>query len=297
MGTPHFAVPTLEKLLANSAFEIVAVYTREPQIAGRVHKLTNSPIHDLALKNNLKIITPKTLRDVNVQKEFVALNADVAVVVAYGLLLPEEILNGTKFGCFNIHPSLLPRWRGAAPIQRTIMAGDRDTAVDIIKMDIGLDSGDIVAEEKLVLNGNETYADLAPKLSEIGAALLCKTMEKLAVGEKLQHTKQNHDAAIYAKKIEKSECEIDWNFSAKEIEQKIRGLNGSLGAYFIFREEKIKIFAAEISRNDENFSAEKIGKFVENKFEIYCQRGILKPLIVQRAGGKRMAVEEMLRGM
>jgi hypothetical protein len=158
----------------------------------------------------------------------------------------------------------------------------RETAVDIIKMDAGLDSGDIVVEEKISLNGQETYADLAPKLAKIGANLMEEVMQKLADGKKLELKKQNHDAAIYAKKIEKSECEVDWNFSAKIIEQKIRGLNGSLGAYFIFNDEKIKIFAAEILRAEENFPAEKIGKLVENRFEIYCQQGILKPLIVQR---------------
>lgn len=296
MGTPQFAVPTLEKLLSDQTFEIVAVYTREPQIAGRGHKLTNSPIHDLALKNGLKVLTPKTLRDVTVQKEFAEFSADVAVVVAYGLLLPPEILAGTKLGCFNIHPSDLPRWRGAAPIQRTIMAGDSATAVDIIKMDSGLDSGDIVAEEKFALNGCETYADLAPQLAETGSNLMQQVMQKLAAGEKLSHRKQDRTQAIYAKKIDKSECEIDWNSSAIEIERKVRGLNGSLGACFMFNGEKMKIFSAEVLRADEIFSHERIGKFVEDKFEIYCQKGILKPLIVQRPGGKKMKVEEMLRG-
>jgi methionyl-tRNA formyltransferase len=153
----------MEKLIENKEFEIVAVYSREPQIAGRGHKLTNSAIHNLALKNNLKVRTPKTLRDGAVQEEFKNFNADAAVVVAYGLILPQEILSGTKYGCYNIHPSLLPKWRGAAPIQRTLMAGDTETSVDIIKMDKGLDSGDIVAREIVKLNGDETYSDLAPR--------------------------------------------------------------------------------------------------------------------------------------
>ncbi len=169
MGTPDFACPTLEKLIADKEFEIVAVYTREPQIAGRGHKLQNSPIHELALKYGLKVITPKTLRNAEAQKEFHDLKADAAVVVAYGLILPQEILNATKLGCINIHPSLLPRWRGAAPIQRTIMAGDKETGINIIKMDAGIDSGDVIYSEKFLLSGKENYTDLAEKLSVMGA--------------------------------------------------------------------------------------------------------------------------------
>ena len=165
MGTPNFACPTLQKLISDPAFEILAVYTREPQIAGRGQKIQNSPIHNLALKHQIKVVTPKTLRDFEVQKEFREFNADAAVVVAYGLILPKEILEGTRLGCFNIHPSLLPRWRGAAPIQRTIMAGDEKTAVCVIKMDQGLDSGDIVAQRNYELSGNETYAELETKFN------------------------------------------------------------------------------------------------------------------------------------
>ena len=153
MGTPQFSCPTLEKLIADPDFEIVAVYTREPQIAGRGHKLTNSPIHQLALQHGLKVVTPKTLRSVDAQKELADLNAEAAVVVAYGLILPQEILDAPKLGCLNIHPSLLPRWRGAAPIQRPLMEGDAETGITIIKMDKGLDSGDMVFQEKFSFHG------------------------------------------------------------------------------------------------------------------------------------------------
>ncbi len=293
MGTPEFACPTLSKLTADPEFQIVAVYSREPQIAGRGHKLQNSPIHDLALKHGLKLVTPKTLRDPLVQKEFLDLRADAAVVVAYGLILPQEILDSTKFGCINIHPSLLPRWRGAAPIQRTIMAGDSETGINIIKMDRGVDSGDIIFSEKFYLNGTETYGELAQKLSEMGAEILVKTLKKLRNGDVVL-SKQDNTRATYAKKIEKEECEINWKFSAEEIERKIRALNGSLGAFFNYDGEKIKIFAAKIL--DQNSCENVAGKILDEKFLIQCGRGIIRPLILQRQGRKLISIEEFLRG-
>lgn len=289
MGTPEFACPTLKKLVADPEFEILAVYSREPQIAGRGHKLQNSPIHNLALEHGLKVITPKTLRDSEVQKEFSAFGADAAVVVAYGLLLPQEILEGTKLGCFNIHPSLLPRWRGAAPIQRTIMAGDKETAVCVIKMDKGLDSGDIVAKQDYQIFGKETYAELEKKFSEIGAEILTKALKG-----NLHGTKQEQAGLTYAKKIEKSECEINWTKSAEEIDCHIRGLSGSLGAYFMLGEEKIKIFSAEIL--DKNSAENEPGKISENDFSIQCGSGIIRPLSLQRQGKRVMSVNDFLLG-
>ncbi len=293
MGTPEFACPTLQKLIADPEFEIVAVYSREPQIAGRGHKLQNSPIQQLALKNNLKIITPKTLKNSAAQKEFCDLQADAAVVVAYGLILPQEILDGTKFGCFNIHPSFLPRWRGAAPIQRTIMAGDEETAVCIIKMDAGLDSGNVVAQENFLLNGSETYGELEKKFSVIGAELLVKVLKEAKNG-KLHEVKQDNDLTTYAKKLEKSECEIDWKKSATEIDQQIRGLSGSLGAFFMQDDEKIKIFSAEII--DKNSSEKTAGEILNEKFFIQCGKGIIRPKMLQRQGKKMMSIEEFLKG-
>jgi len=293
MGTPQFACPTLLKLLANKDFEIVAVYTRAPQIAGRGHKLTNSPIHDLALQNGLKVITPKTLKNIEAQQEFYQLNADAAVIVAYGLILPPEILAGTKLGCLNIHPSLLPKWRGASPIQRPIMAGDNETGITIIKMDEGLDSGDIICQEKFLLNGQETYKNLAEKLAEMGAEILLKSLENLR-DNKVLLTKQNHALSTYAKKIEKAECQINWQNSAAEIERKIRALNGSMEAFFMYGGEKIKIFAAEIL--DKNSDENEAGKILDDKLSIQCGQGVIRPLILQKSGKKPMALEEFLRG-
>ena len=293
MGTPEFSCPTLKKLISDPDFEIVAVYTREPQIAGRGHKLTNSPIHQLALEHGLKVITPKTLRHLEAQKEFLDLQADAAVVVAYGLILPQEIIDGTKLGCINIHPSLLPKWRGAAPIQRPIMAGDSESGITIIKMDKGVDSGDMIAQEKFSLDGSETYKNLAAKLSEMGAEILLKTLKNLRDG-KVVLTKQDGSLFTYAKKIEKSECEINWQDSAEEIARKIRGLNGSLEAHFIHNGEKIKIFAAEIL--DQNSCEKTAGEFLDEKLSIQCGRGIIRPTILQRQGKKPMLLEEFLRG-
>lgn len=294
MGTPDFSCPTLEKLLSDPDFEIVAVYTREPQIAGRGHKLQNSPIHNLALQHNLKVVTPKTLRTLEAQKEFTDLGADVAVVVAYGLLLPQEILDGTKMGCVNIHPSLLPRWRGAAPIQRPIMEGDAETGITIIQMDKGLDSGDMIYQEKFTLDGTETYKTLAQKLSEMGAEILVKTLKNLR-DRNIVPVKQDNNLMTYAKKIEKSECEIDWTKSAEEIERKIRGLNGSLEAHFMNNGEKIKIFAAEIV--DKNSNTKPAGTILDDRLLFQCGKGTIRPLILQRQGKKPMPLKEFLLGV
>ena len=292
MGTPKFSCPTLEKLIADPDFDVVAVYTREPQVAGRGQKITNSPIHQLALQHNLKVITPKTLRNVEAQKEFFNLQADAAVVVAYGLILPQEILDGTKFGCVNIHPSLLPKWRGASPIQRPLMAGDRETGITIIKMDKGVDSGEMMVQEKFSLYGDETYADLAEKLSQMGAEILVKTLKNLRDGNAVL-TKQDNALASYAKKIEKEECKINWQESAEIIERKIRALNGSLEAFFNYGDEKIKIFKAEIL--DENSIGES-GKILDEKLSIQCQKGSIRPLILQRQGKNPVAIRDLLLG-
>ena len=247
----------------------------------------------MALKHNLRIITPKTLRNSEVQQEFLGFNADAAVVVAYGLILPQEILDGTKLGCINIHPSILPQWRGAAPIQRSIINGDKETGITIIKMDRGVDSGDMICQEKLSLNGTETYKNLAEKLSEIGTEILIKTLKNIRDGN-VSLNPQDNDLATYAKKIDKVECEINWQNSAEDIERKIRGLSGSLEAYFNHKNEKIKIFSAEIL--DKNSCEHEPGKIFGNKLLIQCGRGVIRPLILQRQGKKMMRIEEFLLG-
>lgn len=292
MGTPEFSCPTLQALIADPAFEIVAIYTREPKISGRGHKVTNSPIHNLGLQHDIKVITPKTLKTAEAQAELINLNADAAVVVAYGLILPKEVLTATKFGCINIHPSLLPRWRGAAPIQRTIMSGDKETAIAIMQMDEGVDSGDVLSQEKFALTQAETYTDLAEKFSKMGADLLVKTLKDLENAQ-INAIKQDDNASTYAKKIDKLECEIDWKESAEEIERKIRGLNGCLGAYLLHNNEKIKIFEAEII--NKNSTHEAPGS-INSNLEIQCGKGIIRPLKLQRPGKKPTLIKDFLLG-
>lgn len=297
MGTSDFACPTLKKLIDDQEIEIVAVYTKEPQKSGRGQNITNSPIHEIALQHNLKIITPKNLKDQEIQQEFIDFNADLAVVVAYGLILPVEILNGTKWGCFNIHPSLLPKWRGAAPLQRAIMNGDQQIAVTIIKMDPGLDSGDMVSIEPINLNQDTTYEQLSNQTSVIGAEILLKTIKNIA-NNNFTLIKQDDSKATYATKIEKLECKINWHLSAKQIKQNIQGLSGFLTAYFEHQDKKIKIYQAQIidDDSDADFLGIKPGTIIDNNFTIQCQNGKIRPILLQMEGKKIAHIDEFLRG-
>ncbi|MBL6665208.1 MAG: methionyl-tRNA formyltransferase [Rickettsiales bacterium] len=293
MGTPEFSIPALEKLIDNNNFDIAACYTSPPSIANRGQKITKSPIHQLAQKHNIKVITPKTLRDKETQAELRDLKPDVIIVVAYGLILPKEVLEIPKYGCINIHPSLLPRWRGAAPIQRPIMAGDKETGVAIIKMDEGLDSGDIINVKKITIKDSDDYIDISSNLSKIGSELLIISLNEIKEGT-ANYVKQDDKLASYAKKLTKQECHIDWQESARDIYNKIKGLRGTLTAYFEYKGEKIKIHTATII--DDSQINDEIG-FVNNDFEIQCAKGIIKPEIVQRPGKKAMSLKEFMLGL
>lgn len=298
MGTPDFACPTLTKLLEEPDFEIIAVYTKEPQIAGRGQKIRNSSIYDLAIQHQIKVLTPPTLKNLDVQAEFIAFKADIAVVVAYGLILPKPILDGARLGCINLHPSLLPRWRGAAPIQRTIMSGDEVTAIDIIQMNEGLDGGDILHEERIHLNQTEDYPYLANLFAGRGAELICKTIKNLAAN-KISPIKQDDALVTYANKIEKTECEINWRKDAIEISRQIRALNGFLGAFFKYDQEKIKILEAEIVlQKDITLSQtnQDVGKILDNNFTIQCFKNAIRPKLLQREGKKPTALKDFLLG-
>lgn len=296
MGTPQFSCPTLQMILENKEFEIVAVLSRQPQIAGRGQQLKNSPIHDLALKNNIKVFTPQTLKSQDFLNELKILKADIFVVVAYGLILPIEILTLPKFGSINLHPSLLPRWRGASPIQRTIYAGDKTTSVDIIQMDQGLDSGNILYRKQITLTGEETYLNLSNKLSIIGAEAVIDSLKIFAKGDlsKFNNIKQNNEEAIYANKISKEECQINWQNPALTIYRQIKALSGSLGSYFLYNNEKIKILDVQLINNDsQEFQT---GTIINKEFLIQCNKGIIRPLIIQRQGKKALEINEFLRG-
>lgn len=293
MGTPQFSCPTLQILIDDDDIQVIAVYTKEPKISGRGQKINNTPIHKLALKHDIKTITPKTLRDPKIIQEFLDLKADACIVVAYGLILPKEIIEGTKFGCINLHPSLLPRWRGAAPIQRTIMNGDEQTATCVMRMDEGLDSGDIINQDIFDLDDEINYTQLADKFSNDGASLILKTLKELK-SNTAKFIKQDDEQATYAKKISKTEALIDFSKSAKEVNQLIRGLSGNIGAYFVHKDERIKILKAKII--DQNKEGKIPGEILNDQMHITCKTGTIQPLILQKAGKRAMELEEFLKG-
>jgi methionyl-tRNA formyltransferase len=291
MGTPEFAVPAL-KALVNSEHEVVCVYTQPPRPAGRGHKEQLTPIHALAVEHNIPIRTPKTLRDATAQEEFKALNADAAIVAAYGLILPKPILGAYKYGCINIHPSLLPRWRGAAPIQRTIMNGDTETAICIMQMDEGLDTGDVLLLEHMHLDDQITAGELHDIAAEKGAELLLITLSKLVKGE-ITPQKQAFEGVTYASKIAKEEGLINFELSAREINNQIRGLNPWPGCYFQYNGENIKVLKASFSMDGHSCMP---GTVIDDNLTIACGLGYIKPLRVQRPGKTAMDTEVMLRG-
>ncbi|MDR0423731.1 MAG: methionyl-tRNA formyltransferase [Rickettsiales bacterium] len=286
-ASAEFAVPTLSAIY-NSKHEICAVYTREPQEAGRGMKLQNTPIHNKSLEFGLMVKHPKTLKKKKIQKELENYGADIFVVVAYGLLLPKEILNIATFGCINIHPSLLPRWRGAAPLQRALMCGDKETAVCVIVLGEGLDDGDILAMEKSDITKETTMETLHNELSIKGANLLVNVLDRIENERKIVGIPQSDKGLLYAEKIEKQESKLDFNKTAEENFNIIR----TIGGYFEYKGERIKILKADF--------IDKQGKgdiFVENN-ELYlkCRGSLLKPLILQRGGKKSLEVGEFLKG-
>lgn len=289
MGTPEFSVPALESL--SKHHEVIAVYTQAPKPSGRGHFETPSPIHVLA--NNLKIpvFTPKTLRNADAISEFLSLEADVAVVVAYGLILPKEILNACKYGCINIHPSLLPFYRGAAPMQRTIMAGERETALCIMKMDEGVDTGDIFIMEKITLNEDMNYSYLSDHMSSLGAKLLLKTLEDIDIIT----PKKQEGVGSYASKIKKEEGELNWEEESKALMLKVLALNPWPGTFFYNNNEKIKVLEAKYNEESHcNNPGDVILK--DQNILIACKKGYFQPTIVQKSGKKAMHIQEFLKG-
>src|ERR1700736_6644542 len=250
MGTPDFAVPTLLELVAHG-HEIAAVYTRAAKPAGRGMKLQLSPVEQEARRLNIPVLTPKTRKTPEALDEFRAHEADAAVVVAYGMILPQAILDAPKLGCFNLHASLLPRWRGAAPINSAIMAGDTETGVMVMKMDAGLDTGDVAMAERMVLSNATTASDLHDALSRLGADLMVRAMGALERGQ-LRLTKQSSDGVTYAAKLEKAEARIDWNKPSREVLRHIHGLSPFPGAWCELAIDgepaRVKILRCEVAK-------------------------------------------------
>ena len=289
MGTPDFAVPTLIELAARG-HEIAAVYTRAAKPAGRGMDLQRTPIEREARRLALALRTPKTLKDDDVQKIFHAHNADAAVVVAYGLILPKPILEAPRLGCFNVHASLLPRWRGAAPINRAIMAGDAESGVTIMKMDEGLDTGAMAMAERAAIGADMTAGELHDALSRVGADLMLRVLAA-AERDSLSLTPQPANGVTYAEKISKNETRIDWGKSWKQVHDHIRGLSPFPGAWFEFDGVRVKVL-----RSIRGESAGPPGILLDNRLTVACGDGAVQLVQVQRAGRQPMSADEFLRG-
>lgn len=296
MGTPDFSVPTLAAL-AEAGHEIVAVYSQPPRPAGRRGlELVASPVHQAAERRGIPVLTPVNFREEADRAAFRALNADVAVVVAYGLLLPEAILSGTRLGCYNGHASLLPRWRGAAPIQRAIMAGDAETGMMVMKMDKGLDTGPVALTARVTIGETMTAGELHDTLMQAGGALMADAMAKLEAGD-LPLTPQADKGVLYAAKIDKAETRIDFSRPARDVHNHIRGLSPFPGAWFELpvagKPERVKVLASE--RGGEAVT-EPAGTVLDDRLTIACDDGAVRLVRLQKAGGKPLDAADFLRG-
>ncbi|WP_299750090.1 methionyl-tRNA formyltransferase [uncultured Tateyamaria sp.] len=288
MGTPDFSVSALDALHA-AGHEIACVYTQPPRPAGRGKKDRPSPVQARAEALGLEVRHPVSLRDAEAQADFAALNADIAVVVAYGLILPQPVLDAPTHGCLNIHASLLPRWRGAAPIHRAIMAGDAETGVCIMQMEAGLDTGPVLTREATAIGATETTAELHDRLADLGAALIVKTLEQLPA---LTAEPQPEHGVTYAAKIEKAEAAIDWTQDAVEVDRKIRGLSPFPGAWFEHDGMRIKVLGSELAEG-----SGLAGTILDDGLTIACGQGAVRLTRLQRAGKGAQDAEMFLRGM
>lgn len=294
MGTPDFSVPALERIIA-AGHKVLAVYSQPPRPAGRGMADRKSPVHLAAEAHGIPVRTPPSLKKPEEQEAFANLNADAAIVIAYGLLLPKAILDAPRFGCFNLHASKLPRWRGAAPIQRAIMAGDMETAVMVMHMDEGLDTGPVCLSETIPIDQHITAGELHDILSARGAALTAAALAQLEAGT-LTETPQPDEGVTYAAKIDKKEGRIDFTRPAREVHDHIRGLSPFPGAWFEAAPaggplERIKVLRSEVIE-----AAGEPGAAIDNQLAIACGDQAVRLLEVQRAGKRAMTAEEMLRG-
>jgi methionyl-tRNA formyltransferase len=293
MGTPEFAVPTLLELVAHG-HEIAAVYARAAKPAGRGMKLQPTPVEVEARRLGIPVLTPTTLKSPEALEEFRAHNADAAVVVAYGMILPQATLDAPKYGCFNLHASLLPRWRGAAPINRAIMTGDTETGVMVMRMDAGLDTGDVAMAERMAITDAMTAADVHDALARLGGDLMARAMGALERG-KLQLTRQSDEGVTYATKIEKAEARIDWNKPARDVLRHIHGLSPFPGAWceMAIEGEQVRVKILRCAMADGSGAP---GEVLDDHLAVACGEGAIRILELQRAGKQPMKAEEFLRG-
>lgn len=287
MGTPDFSVPILKALL-DAGHEVVAVYSQPPRPAGRGHKEQLTPVHAFAASHGIAVRTPKSLKSAEEQQAFRDLALDMAVVAAYGLILPQAILEAPRLGCLNVHASLLPRWRGAAPIQRAILAGDAETGVTIMQMDVGLDTGDMLLTERIAITPATNAALLHDQLAEMGARMI---VEALARYPELDHVKQPDDGITYAAKLAKDEGRLDWNRPAAELDYQVRGLTPWPGVWCELNGERLKVLSAELATG-----SAPPGTVLDDALTVACGQGALTLTRVQRAGKGPMSAGELLRG-
>ena len=296
-GTPDFAVPAL-RALKDAGHAIVRVYTQPPRPAGRGQAERKSPVQIEAEKAGLPIAHPPSLKDAGVQRDFAALKADAGVVVAYGLILPSAVLDAPRLGCVNIHASLLPRWRGAAPIQRAILAGDKETGVTIMRMDAGLDTGPMLLHRAIHIAPEDTAGLLHDKLAALGAHLIPVVLEGLAAGA-LESTPQPAEGATYADKIGKEETRLDWRLDAWQLERRVRGLAPQPGAWFELpplahaAAERVRVLSAAVVSAAGGAAP---GAVLDDALTVACGKGALRPLVLQRAGKMAMPHDAFLRG-
>ena len=291
MGTPDFAVPALSALV-EAGHDIACVYTQPGRPAGRGHKTRPSPVKAFANQHGIKVHAPRSLREDEVRHGFAALGVDAAVVVAYGLILPEPILAVPRLGCLNIHASLLPRWRGAAPIQRAIMVGDAETGITIVKMDKSLDTGAMLLSEAIAIDTGTTAAALHDQLSELGARLIVEALAGLAEG-RIQLTPQPGEGATYADKITPDDGRLDWTRPAPVLERLVRALSPRPGAWFVHGNKRIRVLASEIGDTPPMAIP---GLVLDDCLTIACGDGALRCLRVQRQGKAAMNADAFLRG-
>ena len=291
LGSAYFSIPTLVKLI-EAGHEIACVYSQPPRRAGRGKKVNLTPVHEMALKYGITVRTPENFKLQKDKLAFFDLNADLTVVVAYGLILPLEIIEAARYGSLNIHASILPKWRGAAPIHRAIMSGDSETGVCIMKMDAGLDTGPVVAKESTPIKADDTTSFLSERLADLGAKLLIETIKKI---DELIPKPQSTIEVSYAKKIDKKEAKIDWSLDFQIIEQKIRGLSRYPGAWAYYNDERIKFLNVRINSSNQNNQAEP-GMVIGTPLVIACEGGALEITLLQRSGKSVQTTEDFLRG-
>lgn len=290
MGTPDFATPALKSLI-HSHHEVVAVFTQAPKPKGRGLALTPSPVHELAAKHHITVYTPPTLKKEEYYQQVLNIDADIIIVVAYGFIIPGVILEAKKYGCLNIHPSKLPKFRGAAPLQRTIMSGDTETAVCIMQMDNGIDTGDILLREDFPIPSYISLQELHDLCAAKGAKLLLQTLDQV---DTLPRIKQSNEGASYAHKLSKEEGKIDWSETAEVIERKIRAMNPWPCAYTNCQDLQVKILEAKAHDQEHDFAP---GAILHTESMIACGEGLLGVKLIQKPGKKAMSFAEFLRGM